>query len=697
MRSISPRIVPVLAALALLGCPAADAPDEGAVSEDAAAADSAPAQETTALAPSGMPYSEQREACADRDPLKRAHFGELHVHSVLSMDANIWDVRSTPDDAYRFAKGEAIGFAPLDESGQPTRQISNERPLHFAAVTDHASFLGEVSLCRRPDSPVYDSDNCRVFRGELAVESEEMQEMGSFVRLAGITGGVGADPADQLQLNGRIPALCGEDGAPCVAEMDSVWSEIKAAAERHYDRSSDCSFTTFHAYEYTATPDISKVHRNVVFRNAVTLDSPIAFVDEPDVWNYFERLDADCLQAGNGCDVLSIPHNSNLSNGRMFTIDYADEALDDQRGKAALRAEIEPLVEIMQIKGDSECRNGLWKVAGGPDEQCDFEKLWPGPQPPEDCQDGTGQGALVGLGCQSRLDFARYALVEGLREEERIGVNPYRFGIVAATDAHNANPGDAEEISYDGWAGYEDDLATDRLNPEARPLQGAGGSNPGGLAGVWAEENSRDALFDAMRRREAFGTSGPRIEPRFFGGWGYSPDLCGDLDMLSRAYAGGVPMGGDLPAPPDGAAAPVFAVSALRDPGTENLQTNPLQRIQIVKGWSGEDDVIHQAVYDVAGSAADAPGADPETCAARPGGHDSLCAVWTDPDFDPDQRAVYYARVLEVPSCRWSALQCNALPEDERPSICSNPAVPRTVSERAWTSPIWFAPAGGEG
>ena len=277
----------------------------------------------------------------------------------------------------------------------------------------------------------------------------------------------------------------------------------------------------------------------------------------------------------------------------------------------------------------------------------------------------------------------RYALVEGLREAERIGVNPYKLGITASTDTHNSSPGDVEETSFDGLLGVSDATPQQRLERK--------NFSPGGLIGVWAEENSRDALFDAMKRRETFGTSGPRILPRFFGGWSYPTDLCGDATFVEKADAGGVPMGADLAPKPDDAGAPVFVVSALRDPGGEGLRTNALQRLQVIKGWTGSDGQIHQRVFDVAGDGAEVS-VDPASCEPAGRGQDSLCAVWSDPDFDPTKHAVYYARVLENPSCRWSALQCDALPASERPAACTDPSVPRVIQERAWTSPIWYTP-----
>jgi hypothetical protein len=664
-----------LAALAacLLGCP--QAPD----SEPAPAAEPEAAAATPARAPSGKPYSETREACRTRNPLRNPYFGDMHVHTGLSMDASLWDVRTGPDDAHRFARGEAIEVP----GAAGARRVQLERPLDFVALTDHSEFLGEVSLCTRTDSPIRDSESCKRFRGEIESGGEAALSS-RFARLSAVVKGGGLSEV----IAGRSPEVCGEDGARCFDEMRSVWKQVIESAERFTDRSAECRFTAFPAYEYTATPEMTKVHHNVFFRNANVPALPISWAEKPVVWDLWAELRAQCLDAATGCDVLTIPHNSNLSNGRIFAVDYKDLPMAEQVARASLRARLEPLVEISQIKGDSECRNGMHRVIGESDEQCGYEQI----RPPQtaDCGEGTGKGALAGQGCTSRLDFVRYALVEGLREATRIGVNPYKLGIIASTDSHNSTPGDTEEASYDGWSGVEDDTATRRLTGTPNFLSG-GGPSPGGLVGVWAEENSRDALFDAMQRRETFGTSGVRIQPRFFGGWSYAADLCADSGLLERAYAGGVPMGGDLPARADGAAAPTFLVWALRDAGTANLRTHALERIQIVKGWAGPDGEIHQKVHDVAGTRASAQ-VDVASCEPLPGA-DRLCQVWSDPDFDPAQAAVYYARVLEQPSCRWSTLQCNTLPEGVRPEACSNPAIPKTVQERAWTSPIWYAPS----
>jgi len=639
-------------------------------------------QETrAALAASGRPYSERREACGERDPLRKAFWGELHVHSALSFDAYMWDVRSSADDVYRFARGEKIGLAPYDAEGNPLRFAQLERPLDFAALTDHASYQGEVALCTRKDSGRYDAEGCRIFRGEMPGGDAELGDFGA--RVAAITSSIDL----RQEIPSRSAELCGE--GVCLDAMAQVWREQQAAASRHYDRSAECSFTTFNAYEYTATPGLAKVHHNVIFRNEAVPASPTAWVDYPDVYDLWRRLKTQCLDAGTGCDVLTLPHNSNLSNGRMFTVGGRDLPLPVQRARAELRAELEPLVEISQIKGDSECRDDMYGVVAAPDEFCSFEE-WRPPSAP-DCVEGIGAGALAGLGCVSRLDYVRHVLVEGLREEKRLGVNPYKLGIVAATDAHNGNPGDVEEYSYPGWRGIEDATTAQRLSTDSELVAAIFNviSSPGGLAGIWAEENSRDSLFDAMERREVFGTSGPRMTARFFGGWNYPADLCDGPGLVEAGYAGGVPMGGDLPARPEAATAPVFVVSALRDPGIAAHPGGLLQRAQIIKGWLDDEGLFREEVFDVAGGANDA-GVDLETCTPRGAGADSLCSVWRDPAFDPGRNAVYYLRVIENPSCRWSQRQCIALPEDARPSACRNPVVPQTIQERLWSSPIWY-------
>jgi len=303
-------------------------------------------------------------------------------------------------------------------------------------------------------------------------------------------------------------------------------------------------------------------------------------------------------------------------------------------------------------------------------------------RPLEDCGEGVGSGALRGEGCVSRLDYVRYALIEGLREAERIGVNPYEFGFIGSTDTHLANAGAVAETEFAGK--FAEATAEQLTLGEKR--QPSAFRSAGGLAGVWAEENSRDAIFDALARREAFATSGTRIEPRLFAGWDLPADLCERNDLLAQGYAKGVPMGGTLHRAPARDATLRFVAHARRDP-----RGAPLERLQIIEAWHGPDGAFHQAVHDVARVP---PGAsvDPETCATRGPGAGTLCATWTDPDFDPDRASVYYARVVEIPTCRWNTWRCLALPPERRPDGCSDPRVPSTIRERAWTSPIWYLP-----
>jgi hypothetical protein len=335
-------------------------------------------------------------------------------------------------------------------------------------------------------------------------------------------------------------------------------------------------------------------------------------------------------------------------------------------------------------------------VLGEPDEACAFEKFEDhvmrrrGPEAPGTCYEGAFADSIPHLGpdCLSPHSYVRYALTEGLREEERLGVNPFKFGLMASTDTHNALAGGVDERTWPGHLGVADgDLA---LRASLDPaVYGNAANGPGGLIGVWAEENSRDAIFDAMQRREVFGTSGPRIRPRLFGGWDLPKDLCMGSDGIARADASGVPMGSDLPAHP-GNGAPSFLAVAHRDP---IRGAGRLERIQIIKGWVDDAGRMHQRVHDVAGDAIGQARVELDTCTPRGAGADSLCTVWRDPDFDPGRRAVYYARVLENPTCRYNQWQCVAA-GDAAPPECSNPDLPRTIQERAWTSPIWYTPDG---
>lgn len=603
--------------------------------------------------------------CTDYDAQKNVYWGDLHIHTSYSMDAYMFDTRNTPDDAYRFARGEERMLPPLDKDGRGTVPFQIGRPLDFAAITDHADAFGGVRLCTDPASAAYNSPLCKDYRRPFAPTS------------------VAAATKD---ITGRVTSLnseplCGADRSKCRKAAIDTWQDLQTAAAKFDDPSPSCKFTTFVAYEHTATPDLTKIHRNVIFRNDKVIEKPITFSDEPTGLGLWQQLDRQCLDAEtgvDGCDVLAIPHNPNLSNGRMFTIEYPEGTSPQEQARLAdLRRRMEPVVEMVQIKGESECKDNAWKVLGA-DEDCGFEK-YRALHGAEDCKGRMEWGALGGKGCSSRLDYARYALIEGLREADRIGVNPYEFGMIGATDIHTGTPGPTEE-----W---------ETATFDAR-VPGPG-YNLGGLAAVWAEENSRESIFLALRRREVYATSGSRMTVRLFAGWDYPENLCDSTDLVAKGYAGGVPMGSSLPARPASSSdvkGPVFVVSAMQDPGTTEHPGNLLQRVQIVKGWSDPDGTFHQQITDVVGERKSGASVNTKTCAVSGPGERQLCSVWRDPNFDPNQRAVYYARVFENPSCRFSTRICNAAEPGSEPAGCSDQNLPATIQDRAWTSPVWYTP-----
>ena len=640
-------------------------------------------------------YTEAREPCADRNPLRNAYFGDLHVHTSYSYDARPLGVTTLPGDAYRYARGKEILLPPFEQGAEPMAARRIGPPLDFAAVTDHAEFFGELALCADAGSEAYGSRSCKAFRngGPTAI----------LVLVRGLSREIPARNAD----------ICGEEGTRCRKASRIYWERTREMAEAAYDRSSSCSFTSFVAYEHSATRDNNSYHRNVIFRNGQVPELPISAFEAPTGLELFGRLTRECLEGVAGCDVLSIPHSSNLSSGTLFA--SPADGSDSGQG-AALAAQqrnaFEPVVEIFQHKGSAECFNGLPGILGGPDELCDMEELrryyrgLPAEgNPPPFCGEGeTGMGASLNAGCVSRNDYYRGILLTGLQAGRRMGANPFRFGVIGSTDTHLSTPGAVHESGWRGHTVSETGLA-ERLTPS--PVHPIGlYTNPGGLAGVWAVENSRDALFEALRRREVFGTTGPRITPRFFGGWNYAADACGSVSsgneglpalveggdalvpkggVAENGYAGGVPMGGDLPAGPAGGS-PRFVVAAERD-----QRSAPLLRLQVIKGWVDDNDQARYKVFDVAGDAESSGSLDLETGIWNGPGHDALCAVFEDPEFDPDQPGFYYMRTVETPSLRWSWRQCLELPPEERPGQCENTA-PRIVRELAWSSPIWYAP-----
>jgi hypothetical protein len=611
----------------------------------------------------GLALAEPDRRCPDFEPERHAYFGELHIHTGISADARLFGTTNRPADAYRFARGGEIQVKATH--GKPDAYPARiDRPLDFAAVTDHAENIGAISLCDTPGSPAYDTDDCRFVR--TPVPTDDMAVFSSNLGRV-------------FQTMYTSEEICGKDRKRCRDAVAAPWAEIRSSAD---EWNAACEFTTFIGYEYSPTPDGSKLHHNVIFRGSDVMETPISWAYVPNMIDFWRQLKQGCKDAGTGCDVLAIPHNPNLGNGQMFSLAYGGETDPAKQAEIAeLRSEIEPLVEIFQQKGDSECRNGMWKVEGGDDPFCSFEKYrdWKGARF-EDCEDGQGSGGLQGRGCISRLDYTRYALAAGLGEQRRIGANPHKFGVIGSVDSHDGSASDVAEWVHDGIQRPPANLELGRMST-------------GGVAAVWAEENTRDAIFRALRRRETFATSGPRIRLRFFGGFDLPEDLCGSPSLAGRGYAQGVPMGGELAAE-SGEKGPGFVISALADPGSEVYPGTPLERLQIIKVWPGAGDVLHQAVYDVVGG----PKAslDTATCERGPGsGAKNLCGFWRDPDYDPEVGAAYYARAIENPSCRHTGFMCARAADGGRPALCDDPSIPKQIQERAWTSPIWVEPVSG--
>ena len=575
-----------------------------------------------------------------------ALFGDLHIHTMYSHDAFMGTVRTTPDDAYGFARGEAIPHP----SGESIRLSG--APLDFLAVTDHAEYLGALAALIDPSSPTY----------------------GHALTDALITGQGGGARA-RLGALSRVRELA-RAGDPINGPevRASAWQRIIEAAERHNDPG---RFTALIGYEYTMGVSSRHVHRNVIFRGSEAPELPFSSLDgDPeDLWNWLDGLREE------GIEALAMPHNMNQSDGLAFPDRETWKGAEIDAEFAAKRIRNEPVAEISQQKGTSEVHPSL----SPNDEWADFQIV----QYYLDRVNNTDPISVF------RGGYWRDALLTGLEVEERLGVNPYALGAIGSSDSH-VSAGSFEE----------DNRFTSRRNtPQARgsayseedggwenfwtPRQATHGT--GGLAGVWAGENTRAAIFDALKRRESFATSGTRIRVRFFGGFGLDDAVSDAADPIAAAYEHGVPMGGDLEGGDDGA--PSFLVWALRDP--ENAW---LQRAQVIKGWL-EDGETKEQVYDVVCSDGLEPDPDTHRCddngarvnlddcsISRDKGAVELRTTWTDPDFDPGDRSFYYVRVLENPTCRWSTWDALRL------GIEPNPDLHATHQERAWSSPIWYTP-----
>ncbi len=607
--------------------------DNSTTSSEEPQLSSSSAPETTSVLPSG--YNTERNA----------YFGDLHVHTMYSFDAFIFGTTSSPDDAYEFAKGGTLTHpAGFD--------MSLDTPLDFYGVSDHAFYLGVLRQMADPST-----------------------EISKHPAAAGMSTLGGSD--DRGSKFRAILAFMGsgrgeEINDPSIRK--EAWDDIVASANRHNDPG---NFTAFVAYEYTASDaDRGNLHRNVIFRDDIAPELPFSRLDSSnpeDLWAWMDNNRA------NGIESLAIPHNSNGSNGSMFMLtDNAGRPIDD--AYANLRMRNEPLVEITQVKGTSDTHPAL----SPNDEWADFEIM--------------PFRIATSLYSEPNGSYVRQAYLNGLKMQAEGGVNPYKLGVIGSSDTHNASYA-GDEDDYWSKVGLRDadgvlrgsvPLSEPRANGELYADTYFNTWGAAGLAGVWAEENTRAAIYDAFRRKETFGTSGTRMKVRFFAG-NDLPEL-EDEDLIGKAYGGGVPMGGDLIA--NAAEIPSFIAWVAKDPNSASLQ-----RLQIIKGWV-EDGEAQEQVFDVACS--DGGSIDPTShrcadngaqvnlsdCSISEGlGAAELKARWQDPSYDPNQHAIYYVRALENPTCRWStwdAIRAGVAPRSD---------LPATIQERIWSSPIWITPS----
>ncbi len=577
------------------------------------------------------------------NPLKNVYFGEQHLHTENSPDAFVVGVRQSWDDAYKWAMGEEVA---LSTSGQKIRKST---PYDFVGITDHAEYFGVMPRMLDPNDPLSKTDLAAKLRDPNAKMT---------------------DPDSAI--NVILRSIITNTGLEDYLDPDIVksnWANFIETANK-YNKPGE--FTTLIGYEWTSIPGGRNMHRNVYFKDKTPIAPFSAFqsIQPGDLWTYLEALRSF------GIDNLAIPHNANVSDGWMFSdrkfMSY--EAMDARH--AARQAANEPVMEIIQTKGSSDTHPTL----SPNDEFADFE-MFPN---------------MINVGQPSRIHggYMRQGLVEGMILEDKLGSNPFKYGIVSGADAHSGYSNN-EEFNFHGSHGALDDTPQKRLNPAPQPT---GAPNPvvgtAGATAVWAEENTRDAIFEAIKRKETYGTSGSLIRLRFFGGWKYSDKLTEKDDFVAKAYEDGVPMGRDLPAKPRLSKAPTFAVWALKDPESGNLD-----RIQIIKGTINKWGRPSEQIYDVSlsdGRQPDANGKVPpvgntvdvkKATYTNDIGDTQLSAVWTDPDFNPAEQAVYYVRVLEIPTPRWTTYDAarNNLPLPDM--------VPATIQERAWSSPIWYTPS----
>jgi hypothetical protein len=609
-----------------------------------------------ATAADDRPYSPY----ADIDYPTDVFFGDTHVHTALSGDAGGAGTTLMPDDAYRFARGEQV----TSNTGLP---VKLDRPYDFYMITDHSDGMGMITdLIAGAPNIMADPTGKRMyeaFRQGGKVAMKATQELVS-----------------QFAQGTLSPALNYQPGNPAYAR---VWKELIQAAE---DFNKPHQFTTFIAYEWTSLVKGNNLHRNVIFRDGpervgqvvpYTTTPPQGSPDPRDLWAWMQ--DYENKTGGN---VTAIPHNGNLSNGMMFALqdDFKDGAPLDT-AYAQTRQKWERLYEVTQLKGDGETH----PLLSNEDEFADYEN-W-----------DWGNLDLTEAKTPAMLpaEYARSGLLRGLELEAKLGTNPFKFGLIGATDNHVGLSTVDDDNFFGKFTMYEPNPG--RAIHEARGNEKLGLGYKGwryssaGMTAVWATDNTREALFDAMERREAYATTGPRMRVRFFGGWGFEQQDLLHRDLARIGYDKGVPMGSDLKAPGEGA--PQFLVYAQRDPMGANLD-----RVQVIKGWLDAAGEPREKVYDVAWSGERKPGANGKLPAVGDTvdlsipswtntiGAADLGAVWTDPDFDPGLRAFYYARVIEIPTPRWTAY-------DRVKFKLDLPAdIPLKTQERAYTSPIWYNP-----
>ncbi|MEM7279403.1 MAG: DUF3604 domain-containing protein [Pseudomonadota bacterium] len=567
-------------------------------------------------------------------------WGDTHLHTNLSMDAYTFGVTLGPEDAYRFARGEEV-------TATHGLKAKLARPLDFLVIADHASGLGSMEL-------LMDGDEQLLSDPLLAKWREQLLSGDSAARVA---------VADDGRNKGWPKAL----NSPEIRQ--SAWGRQLKAAEQYNDPG---KFTALIGYEWTSWPGGSNLHRVVVFRDGAERTGQIIpfsrddSSDPAELWKFLANY-----EAATGGQVLAIPHNGNLSNGLMFRVETFD-GKPMNKTYASERARWEPVVEVTQIKGDGEAHPFL-----SPNDEFAAYETW-------------DFGNFLGVAKSRDMlehEYARSALKLGLRAQQDIGANPFKFGMIGSTDSHTSLA-TADEDNFFGKHSGGMEPSSDRWDGVVGKAGDAAAilgwqQAASGYAAIWAQENTRESLFDAIQRKEVYATTGPRITVRLFGGWDFAEGTQNLVDIAAVGYVDGVPMGGDLPEP--SSKSPVFLIAALKDPLSVNLE-----RVQMIKGWVDSDGKTHEQVFNVAWSDEgsrdlSAEGAlTPVDETSR--GATELRARWIDPGFSPQQAAFYYLRVLEMPSPRWTA--------HDVAEYGANMAehVPMTHQERAYTSPIWYTP-----